>query len=184
MGLVVENRVVGLFWGVIFGCFQFSIGAVYKVGNSAGWTTIGKVDYRQWAATKTFQLNDIILFEYSSQFHNVMQVKHAEYKSCNVSSPIATHTTGNDSITITNHGHHFFLCGVPGHCQAGQKVDINVLHDSSMAPTPSTLSSSVPGAIVPAPSPSETAPMYVSSRFFSYLWLTTAVIAAVLRGFD
>ncbi|KAL3505900.1 hypothetical protein ACH5RR_031282, partial [Cinchona calisaya] len=37
-----------------------SSGAVYKVGDSAGWTTIGKVDYRKWAATKTFQVGDLI----------------------------------------------------------------------------------------------------------------------------
>lgn len=85
-----------------------------------------------------------------------MQVTHAEYQSCNASSPIATHTTGNDSITITTHGHHFFLCGVPGHCQAGQKVDINVLRTSSSAsPNPSPTSSPIPAVTsVPAPSPS------------------------------
>lgn len=34
--------------------------AVYKVGDSAGWTTIGNVDYKKWAATKTFSLSDVI----------------------------------------------------------------------------------------------------------------------------
>ncbi|KAL2922601.1 Mavicyanin [Bienertia sinuspersici] len=80
------------------------------------------------------------VFQYNPQFHNVMQVNHAAYKACNASSPMATHTTGNDTITITRHGHYFFLCGVPGHCQAGQKVDIRVPRvntTSSMAPTPS-----------------------------------------------
>lgn len=37
-----------------------SYAAVYKVGDSAGWTTIGNIDYKQWAATKTFQVGDII----------------------------------------------------------------------------------------------------------------------------
>lgn len=85
-----------------------------------------------------------------------MQVAHAEYQSCNASAPIATHTTGKDSITITTHGHHFFLCGVPGHCQSGQKVDINVLRVSSSAsPSQSPSSSSpIPAVAVPAPSPS------------------------------
>lgn len=39
---------------------EISFGAVYKVGDSAGWTTIGNVDYKQWAASKTFELGDII----------------------------------------------------------------------------------------------------------------------------
>lgn len=93
-----------------------------------------------------------------------MRVTHPMYKSCNASSPIATFTTGNDSIKITNHGHHFFFCGVPGHCQAGQKVDINVLKVSEAASAPNPSSSAlaspatVPASInVPAPSPSNAA---------------------------
>lgn len=121
-------------------------GAVYKVGDSAGWTTIGNVDYKKWAATKTFNVGDVIVFEYNPQFHNVMQVTHAGYRACNSSSPIATHTTGNDSITITTRRHHFFLCGVPGHCQAGQKVDINAhRHPHSVALAPVQVPSTVIG---------------------------------------
>ncbi|KAK6122668.1 hypothetical protein DH2020_043584 [Rehmannia glutinosa] len=156
MASIVENRGVAvLLCLVLVSSVEVSDGAVYKVGDSAGWTTIGNVDYKQWAVDKTFQLGDIIVFEYNPQFHNVMQVRHAEYRACNVSSPISTHTTGNDSITIDTHGHHFFVCGVPGHCQAGQKVDINILRAPSVAPSPSGLASPVPAvAAVPAPSPS------------------------------
>lgn len=39
---------------------QVSHAADYKVGDSAGWTIIGNIDYKQWAATKTFQVGDII----------------------------------------------------------------------------------------------------------------------------
>ncbi|CAJ2630270.1 unnamed protein product [Trifolium pratense] len=143
---------------------QISYAAVHKVGDSAGWTTLGNIDYKKWSATKNFQIGDTIIFEYSAQFHNVMRVTHAMYKSCNGSSPIATFTTGNDTIKITNHGHHFFFCGVPGHCQAGQKVDINVLRvsqvdASSPAPSSSALVSpaTVSASNVPAPSPSNAA---------------------------
>nr|XP_043626573.1 mavicyanin-like [Erigeron canadensis] len=131
---------------------ELAIGAVYTVGDSAGWTTIGNVNYKQWAATKTFKLGDTIVFAYNKQFHNVMQVSHADYRSCNISAPIATHSTGNDSISIKTYGHHFYLCAVPGHCQAGQKVDINVQKVSStLAPTPSA---SNPPALASLPSPS------------------------------
>ncbi|KAL8171358.1 hypothetical protein V2J09_023162 [Rumex salicifolius] len=135
-------------------------GKVYKVGDKAGWTIIGNVDYKQWAATKTFHVGDVIVFNYNPQFHNVIQVTHAEYKTCNSSSPIAIHTAGNDTITITNHGHHFFLCGIPGHCQSGQKVDINVIRVSSLlAPTPSVASTPATMASAasdgPAPSPND-----------------------------
>ncbi|XP_065859258.1 mavicyanin [Euphorbia lathyris] len=141
---------------------------VYKVGDTAGWTTIGNIDYKQWSATKTFHLGDLIVFEYNSQFHNVMRVTHNMYKSCNASAPMATYTTGNDSVTIKTRGHHYFICGVPGHCQAGQKLDINVprLHVQQLAPSPSSSSistpaapnsPSVPAAKVSGPSPNSAA---------------------------
>ncbi|KAF3666199.1 hypothetical protein FXO37_10701 [Capsicum annuum] len=40
---------------------QLCFGVVYKVGDSAGWTTIGNVDYKQWAANKTFSVGDVIV---------------------------------------------------------------------------------------------------------------------------
>lgn len=149
----MEKAVAALFMSMVVcgSLMETVIGALHTVGDSAGWTTIGNVDYKQWAATKTFKLGDTIVFAYNKQFHNVMQVTHADYRSCNVSAPISTHSTGNDSITITNYGHHFYLCAVPGHCQAGQKVDINVQRVSStLAPTPS--------ASDPLPSPSMSSP--------------------------
>ncbi|KAF8016849.1 hypothetical protein BT93_H2152 [Corymbia citriodora subsp. variegata] len=149
-------------------------GALYKVGDSAGWTTIGNVDYKQWAATKTFKLGDVILFQYNAQFHNVMRVTHAEFRACNTSSPKATYTTGNDSITLTNRGHHFFFCGVPGHCQAGQKVDINILRNVSK-PAPSPLAVPAPG--VPAPAPNNGHLPRSLKGSFAKLGLLTAVLA-------
>ncbi|GER44706.1 early nodulin-like protein [Striga asiatica] len=130
-----------------FGCLLgFSNGEVHKVGEIAGWTTIGHVNYTQWARNKTFQIGDRVVFEYNPEFHNVMQVTHAEYRACNVSSPIITFTTGNDTITIKTPGHHFYVCGVTGHCQSGQKVDINVPINAviTTTPPPSAVSSPVP----------------------------------------
>ncbi|KAL0348835.1 UNVERIFIED_CONTAM: Mavicyanin [Sesamum angustifolium] len=180
MGSILGKRAVAtvLVCLMFASTIQLSAGAVYKVGDSAGWTTIGNVDYNLWAATKTFQVNDIIVFEYNPQFHNVMQVTHAEFRACNASSPISTHTTGNDSITINTHGHHFFLCGVPGHCQAGQKVDINVLHAASVATSPSGLTPSpVPPVTVPALSPND-AP-HVMNLQFGWLLLVLQLLLLV-----
>lgn len=95
-----------------------------------------------------------------------MHVTHAAYQACNATNPLATFTTGNDSYTVSTHGHHYFLCGVQGHCQAGQKVDINVAGESSLlAPTPqatpspvASATSSTPPTAIPSPSPSDSPP--------------------------
>jgi len=39
---------------------RLSEAAVYKVGDSAGWTTIANVDYKLWASTKTFHIGDTV----------------------------------------------------------------------------------------------------------------------------
>ncbi|KAJ6710082.1 BLUE COPPER PROTEIN [Salix koriyanagi] len=101
-----------------------SMAAVYQVGDSAGWTSMGQVDYHDWAATKNFHVGDTLVFNYNNQFHNVKQVAHPGFESCNATSPIATYTNGSDTVALEKLGHFYFICGYPGHCQAGQKIDI------------------------------------------------------------
>ncbi|CAL1411389.1 unnamed protein product [Linum trigynum] len=155
-------------------------GAVHKVRDSAGWTTIGSPDYKQWAVTKTFQLGDVIHFEYNPQFHNVMRMTHAMYRACNATSPSATYTTGNDSITITTRGHHYFICGFTGHCQSGQKVDINVLPTTTTAAgTPSSspmAAPTLPSAQSPGPSPNTAASSMASIALAKVLLLALAIL--------
>lgn len=130
------------------------------------------------------------VFEYNKQFHNVLQVSRDEYRSCNGTSPITTHTSGNDSITIKRKGHYFFLCGVPGHCGLGQKVDIRVVNQTlspvsspSSSPTasPSTPSSS---PSVPAGGPGGSSMNHASSKGLSFLGFATFAVASVLLMWD
>lgn len=57
MALLILNISMAM---VVLGIFQACHGAVYKVGDSAGWTTIGNVDYKLWSAIKTFKVGDVI----------------------------------------------------------------------------------------------------------------------------
>ncbi|KAJ0112943.1 hypothetical protein Patl1_01445 [Pistacia atlantica] len=115
--------------------FQVSSATVYKVGGSAGWTLpiLRNVDYSKWASNKPFHVGDVVVFSYNKLFHNVEQVTQKNYQACNATFPIVSYNTGNDSITLEKVGHKYFICGVPGHCQVGQKVDINV---TPLAPVP------------------------------------------------
>ncbi|CAD6217541.1 unnamed protein product [Miscanthus lutarioriparius] len=129
--------------------------AVYEVGDKTGWTIMGNPDYAAWASSKKFHLGDTVVFTYNKQFHDVLAVSEADYKNCNASKPTATWSTGNDSVVLNTTGHHYFLCGFPGHCAAGQKVDIRVA-SSSAAPSesPSAAPSPTPsGGTTAAPSP-------------------------------
>uniref|UniRef100_A0A6N2LH90 Phytocyanin domain-containing protein n=1 Tax=Salix viminalis TaxID=40686 RepID=A0A6N2LH90_SALVM len=134
-----------------------SMAAVYQAGDSAGWTSMGQVDYKEWAANKNFHVGDTLVFNYNNQFHNVKQVTRRGFDSCNATSPIATYTNGSDSVTLEKHGHFYFICGYPGHCQAGQKIDISVVPATSnlspaRPPTQSSLSSAFSSLHLSVPS--------------------------------
>ncbi|KAM7263313.1 hypothetical protein ACFE04_000996 [Oxalis oulophora] len=101
--------------------FEVSFAAVYNVGDSAGWKAMG-VNYTEWASKQNFH----VVFNYNPTFHNVKQVTVNNFMHCNSTSPIASFTSGSDKIVLNNVGHQYFICGFPGHCKMGQKVDIFV----------------------------------------------------------
>lgn len=131
------------------------------------------------------------VFTYNAQYHNVIHVTHADYQACNETTPIATYTTGNDSYIIKTHGHHYFLCGVPGHCLAGQKVDINVAREAVLlAPTPQAAPSSgestsslTPAISAPAASPSDSPPLNALVGLLSKLGFAMAVFVVFVSTY-
>ena len=145
--------------------------AVYEVGDKVGWTIMGNPNYGAWAASKKFSVGDTLVFTYNKQFHNVIAVSKADYKNCNVTKPTATWATGKDSVVLNTTGHHYFLCGFPGHCAIGQKVDVRVLSSAApstapaMAPAPGAAGGGSAGRAGAAPSPHPNAAPAVSSSF-------------------
>ncbi|KAL5792928.1 hypothetical protein ACOSP7_001522 [Xanthoceras sorbifolium] len=174
-------KIVVIFLMMIISLFGVSMAmaAVYNVGDAAGWTIMGGVDYRKWADHKDFHVGDTL---YSNQYHNVKQMSQKDFLSCNATSPIAIYATGSDSITLKSTGHYYFLCGFPGHCEAGQKFQILVT-PTSLRRTPSTI-------LPPSPSPSDdetstttftsTAPPFYSSNFvFVFKFLAFCLVLTV-----
>ncbi|KAM7250873.1 hypothetical protein ACFE04_022756 [Oxalis oulophora] len=131
---------------VMVSLFKVSVATDYIVGDSEGWTSMGGVDYKEWTFQKTFHVGDIIEFQYNNQFHNVKQVTEQDFLQCSPTSPISTYTTGSDKIVLEKPEHYYFLCGYPGHCEAGQKLDILVKPASSsrIASPPSNPTASSP----------------------------------------
>lgn len=126
------------------------------------------------------------MFTYNKQFHNVLAVSKAGYKNCDATKPTATWSTGNDSVVLSTTGHHYFLCGFPGHCAAGQKVDIRVASSAAPSGSPSAAPSPTPSGSKPssgttaAPSPHPNAApkaLSVSSVAASLIALAAVVLA-------
>ncbi|KAL1190633.1 Mavicyanin [Cardamine amara subsp. amara] len=144
---------------ILVALFGVSVGGtVHKVGDSNGWTMMG-VDYKTWASSRTFQVGDSLVFAYYKDFHDVTEVTHNDFQLCNSSKPLTRYQTGFDTVTLTKPGLYNFICGVPGHCDLGQKVQIHVL-PTSLGP----VAAPVPGPVrsprsSSSPSPANT-PQY------------------------
>ncbi|KAH7292354.1 hypothetical protein KP509_29G064000 [Ceratopteris richardii] len=100
---------------------------IYPVGGNGMWMLGSKVSYNKWAASKVFRQNDQLLFSFNPTFHNLMLVSAAEYVSCSPRKPIAIYRKGKVSFNLAKRETYFFICGIPGHCQAGMKMAVKVL---------------------------------------------------------
>ncbi|CAN6166154.1 unnamed protein product [Urochloa humidicola] len=121
--------------------------ATYNVGEPGGSWDL-RTNYGDWAASKRFHPGDQLVFKYSPQAHDVLEVSKADYDSCSSARPIATHNSGNDAIALTSAGTRYFICGFTGHCDGGMKLQVDVVPSAtSLAPA------GTPGATAPAASP-------------------------------
>ncbi|KAL5547821.1 hypothetical protein UlMin_003052 [Ulmus minor] len=132
---------------------QSSVAATtYFVGDSTNWAIPPSTStYSNWAANKTFVVGDILVFNFAQGQHDVSQVTKAGYDSCNGTGAISMQQNSPANITLQTAGELYYICSVPGHCNAGQKLAINVTGASSPAPQPATPSPA--SAPVPAPAP-------------------------------
>ncbi|MCL7044274.1 hypothetical protein MKW94_002187 [Papaver nudicaule] len=107
---------------------------VFNVGEAAGWSAQSGVNYTWWQFGPIFLVRDGIRFVYNPNTTNVVEVTSPDYESCNPTSPLATYSTGNDTILLPEIGHRYFISGNPVECNMidgyGLKVDIKVQNSS------------------------------------------------------
>jgi hypothetical protein len=100
--------------------------ATYNVGEPGGSWEL-RINYTNWATSKRFHPGDQIVFKYTPQVHDVVEVSKADYDACSNARPVATHTSGNDAITLTAAGTRYFICSITGHCDGGMKLQVDVV---------------------------------------------------------
>ncbi|OVA17599.1 Plastocyanin-like [Macleaya cordata] len=100
----------------------------FEVGDTKGWIVPPANDsniYNKWASEKRFQMDDTIHFKYGKD--SVMLVTETEYKQCNSTHPIFFSNNGNTIFKFDRSGFFYFISGVSGHCERGQKMIIKVM---------------------------------------------------------
>lgn len=184
MALIKNNVVFFTSLLILVTLFDVTVGGtVHKVGDTKGWTMAG-VNYEDWASSKTFQVGDSLVFAYNKDFHDVTEVTHNDFELCESSKPLKRYKTGSDSITLTKPGLLHFICGVPGHCNIGQKLLIHVLPASLgpvAAPVPGPVRSQSPSPANAPQSQHQIAPSPLqSSASKSASWIGFSLLALIL----
>ncbi|EMS62992.1 Blue copper protein [Triticum urartu] len=134
----------------------------YIVGSpTGGWQ--GKTDYKSWASAQTFLPGDTLIpanvllrqncaaFKYNTN-HNVLEVTAGDYEACSTANPVIIDNSGTTTIALTAPGKRYFICGGPGHCQNGMKLEVEV------ADRPAPTAPSSPPQLPPAPTPPSPVP--------------------------
>lgn len=67
------------------------------------------------------EFSKLAVFNYQAGQHNVVPVSVAGYRSCKASGTAAA--TGNDKFSLKK-GYNYFICSLPGHCEAGMKLQV------------------------------------------------------------
>ncbi|CAN8247563.1 unnamed protein product [Cochlearia groenlandica] len=62
--------------------------------------------------------------------HNVLEVSSQDFKSCNPNFAIATYLSEYEPVILNRTGDYYFICGLPGHCESGQKLEVQVMSPS------------------------------------------------------
>ncbi|KAJ3678344.1 hypothetical protein LUZ60_002147 [Juncus effusus] len=137
---------------------QLTVATNYTVGAPSGSWDL-QTNLTQWVDSNTFHTGDVLIFTYSASQHDVLEVTKANYDSCTTSSPISIDDSGNTVVPLSTTGTRYFICGIPGHCAGGMKVQIDVSSSSSSSPpsVPSTPESPSPTASSPGNSPPSSA---------------------------
>ncbi|XP_068650565.1 blue copper protein-like [Aristolochia californica] len=130
----------------------------YALNHSVGesfWSIPPSEDfYSKWSANHFFRVGDSLVFEFETNFHDVIQVSKRHYENCCTERPLQTFRTGPATVTLAEVGVYYFICSVANYCLLGQKLSV-VVHSLIPAPPlqqPPPFSPSLSPAWPPHPS--------------------------------
>ncbi|KAE8657879.1 putative Early nodulin 16 [Hibiscus syriacus] len=108
----------------------------YTVGDLFGWQipTINPNLYGDWADNETFVVGDVLVFNFTTGQHDVLELTEPGYDACTTSDTILTVNKGPARVTLASTGEHYFICAYLGHCSAGQKLKVDVRDGRSNTP--------------------------------------------------
>ncbi|CAH2036197.1 unnamed protein product [Thlaspi arvense] len=114
----------------------------FEAGGENGWVIPQSSDdenmFNQWASKNRFKVGDTIRFKYKKD--SVLVVSEEEYKKCQTTKPKLYSNHDDTVFKLDRPGLFYFISGVAGHCEKGQKMIIKVMEVESppQSPPPSS----------------------------------------------
>ncbi|XP_013585082.1 PREDICTED: mavicyanin-like [Brassica oleracea var. oleracea] len=162
----------------------------FEVGGDDGWLvpqsnkTHGDV-FNQWASHNRFKVGDTVRFKYNKDSVLVVSSED-EYKKCKTTKPHFYSNNEDTVFKLDRPGFFYFISGVSGHCEKGQKMIIKVMEpeestpDSPSPSSPSSSSSSPPS--LPASTHKKSNALKTTVQFSSSGFVVFAIIAVSVFG--
>ncbi|QHO51795.1 hypothetical protein HN51_020932 [Arachis hypogaea] len=109
----------------------------HVVGGSEGWKIPSNdSEYQDWANNQRFSLGDILVFDFTMNQHDVVEVPKDSYDICSPENAINTTMNSPANFILNKEGQFYYICSFGTHCIQGQKLSIIVPSSSSGAPSP------------------------------------------------
>ncbi|KAJ4897853.1 early nodulin-like protein 5 [Raphanus sativus] len=172
---------------VSFYMFSCVSSTEFEVGGVEGWMvpqskTQGDM-FNHWASHNRFKVGDTVRFNYTKD--SVLVVSEEEYKKCKATKPQLYSNNEDTVFKLDRPGLFYFISGISGHCEKGQKMIIKVMEtesspDSPPPSSPSSSSSSSPS--LPASTHKKSSALKTAVQFSSSVFVVFAVLVVSVFG--
>ncbi|OVA06887.1 Plastocyanin-like [Macleaya cordata] len=124
--------------------FSFTEATDFLVGGKADSWKIPSSEsesLNKWAESSRFKVGDSLVWKFDAKKDSVLRVTKEDYSTCNGTNPIAEYTNGNTKVELDRSGPFYFISGVKGNCEKGQKLIVVVMSSrrNRISPAPSPM---------------------------------------------
>ncbi|XP_071699197.1 umecyanin-like [Rutidosis leptorrhynchoides] len=99
----------------------------HTVGGSFSWRVPEYArHYADWSSHNQFKVKDVLLFNFTTGYHDVAEVTKDAYDQCDCSYPISLYKEGPIRLTLETAEDHYYICTIVEHCNLSQKLAVRV----------------------------------------------------------
>lgn len=143
--------------------------------------------YMQFSSLQIYMMWGFLIFDEGFNYtkDSVLVVSEEEYKKCKATKPQLYSNNEDTVFKLDRPGLFYFISGISGHCEKGQKMIIKVMEtesspDSPPPSSPSSSSSSSPS--LPASTHKKSSALKTAVQFSSSVFVVFAVLVVSVFG--